>query len=368
MARISTHEHGARGALVALIGLLAAGCSGGDTERPRAAERRGSGIVIETGGAGLAFEPPVLELGQVVPGGLLEGLASARNVGREPVTIQDYSAPCECTSARPELPRTLQPGESLRFPVRLDLGSLPRGGLRAVDDDEPEVLERRLSLWTRRGSSAELTLRADISEQLVVEPSVLDLRGGLRSEPAEGRIVVGPGRARPERPVTVRGVRPLDPGPNPDVEVLPAAGGAELLVRLPPLEEPGAREWRLALDTDAQEDPALLLVLADPVEPILLTPERIDVVAPPGQPLLTRVHLRRRDGAPLELLEASSTSGRILVRPLGLTEAGTQAVEVLAAVRPWPEETAGEVILQTDLPGVAGRLTVPVRVREQEPR
>ena len=364
-ARPGTAHDAARAALLLLCVLLGTSCG----PAPEPGRPREAGIVVDAGATALAFEPAVLELGPVVPHGFAEATATVRNVGREPLTVIDYNAPCECTNARPELPRELRPGETMSVPVRLDLDHLARGGLPPEGSDDEPFVERELTLSTRRGRKAELLLRARVTDRLVVEPVVVDFPRLVVGEAGEASVRVGPGRARPDEPVQVLAARPRGGGPAPEVELRPDGAGVELGLRLAPFEEAGTHESELLLWTDAQPEPVPLLLRAEVVDLLEASPARIDMLgAAPGEPVLVRIAVRRRDGRPLERLEASATSGRVFVETLGPIGGGAQALRVTAAVRPWPEETVGEVRLQTEIPGGAGRLTIPVRVQARRPR
>jgi len=363
MARHGTPRYGL---LMAFLGLLAASCHSPELETPKAGR---DGVPVEAPVSSLVFDPPELHLGRVVPGGFIDGEARVRNASDRPIELVNYSAPCECTSAEPELPRTLRPGESFSFPVRLDLGQLPRGGLSLNGGDPPELVRRTLILWTADGRATELPVVVELSEQLDVRPTVSDLRRVVRGETKTTTVVLGPGRNRPERAIEILDIE-LVPGPVPlRVEQRPSGLGVELDLVLGPVQEAGRLETEVRVLTDAEPEQVRLLLVAEVVEPLLIVPAAIHLpAADPTRPVVLKVHVRRRDGGPIALKSYSTRSGRIKLSPLGESPNGAQMLRVLIAVPPWPAEVRGEVLLETDFPGEAGRLTVPVFVQARPPR
>jgi hypothetical protein len=363
MGRRSTLPHAL---VLALLGFFTASCT---TPAPEAPREEGVEIVVETGALPLVFEPPTLHLGRVVPGGIIDGRARIRNVGGQPVRVVNFNAPCECTSAEPDLPRTLAPGESFSFPVTLSLGRLPRGGLSLEGAAGPEEVHRSLTVWTADGRAAELPLIAELSEELVVEPVVTDFRTVPRGGMETATVRVGPGRGRPGRPVAIVSVETL-PGSFPvRVEERPAEAGLELDLIAGPFSEGGPGETELRLLTDAEPEAVRLLLKAEVVEALVLMPQAVHQPrASPAQPVVAKVHVRRRDGLPIALESATTEHGSIKLTPLGESPNGAQVLRVVIGVPPWPAEVRGEITLQTDFPGEAGRLTLPVFVQARPPR
>lgn len=353
-------------ALLLLLAGLGASCA-----QP-APEEDGPGgieIIVENGQVPLVFEPEVLPLGRVVPGGIIESEARVRNVGDRDVKVVSFNAPCECTSAEPDLPRTLAPGEAFSFPVRLSLGRLPRGGLSLENLDGPEEVRRSLTVWSDDGRAAELPLVAELSERLLVDPIVADFRGIERGSVHTMTTTLLPGRDPGSPPVEVLSVEP-QPGRVPiRVEERPIPEGVELKLTAGPYSELGPVESEVLVRTASEPEPVRLLLRAGVREPLEVVPDEILVTsADPVRPVVVKVHVRRRDGKPLQLLESSTEHGRIQLSALGESPNGAQVVRVVVAVPPWPEEVRGEITLSTDFPGEAGSLRIPVHVQARHPR
>ena len=363
MARSITPWHVA---LMLVLGCLAVSCS---KPAPEPSSKPGIEIVFESGEVPLVFEPETLHLGRVVPGGIVEGEARVRNAGDRPVQVVNLNAPCECTSAEPDLPRTLAPGQAFSFPVRLNLGRLPRGGLSLEDLDGPEEVRRSLTLWVADGRAAELPVVAELSERLLVDPVVTDFRGIERGSTQTATLFLGPGRDPASPPVEILSVEP-SPGPVPiRFEERPAAGGVELDLIAGPYPDLGLVRSDIRVRTGSEAEPVRVVLMAKVGEPLEVVPDQIRVTnADPTRPVVVKVHVRRRDGKPLQLRGASTEHGRIKLAELGESPNGAQVVRVLVAVPPWPDEVRGEITLTTNFPGEAGTVRLPVQVQARRPR
>lgn len=309
--------------------------------------------------SGLAFEPAVLELGPVLAGGAVEGTAWVRNVTDRDVTIVDAVAPCECTVPQVPLPRTLRPGESLHFPVAVDLSGLPRGGLSSSAEPGGETLRRTVELRTDRARSASLSVKVTLDDSAWVSPTAVDLGRLVTGTIGTTRLDVGPGRGHDR--VHVLSVGTDHPLARVRAEQL--EDRAVVHLDWGPFREAGPATAVVEVLTDLTELPARVRVEADVVDPVRVQPaEVVNPRASPTRPVVEVLTVSRWDGAPVEVLDARADSGRISCEVLADEDPRVSRVRVVVGVPPPPGEVDARVTLEID-GGEAKRLVVPVRVR-----
>ncbi len=121
------------------------------------------------------FDPPILDLGSVVPNKAASGTVRIRNVGDRHVRILSVKPSCKCTTIGDLTGTVIAPGGSV--PLEAELEPQPMTGLRTATISV---------IFEGADEPYQLDLRAEVTLAVRVTPSILNLASGQTS----GHIVV----------------------------------------------------------------------------------------------------------------------------------------------------------------------------------
>ncbi len=123
----------------------------------------------------IEFDPPIIDMGPVVPNQAVSKVIQIRNPGDKPVRILSVKPSCKCTTIGDLTGTIIAPGESV--PLEAELEAQPFTGVRTASISV--VIEGASDAFT-------VDLRAEVTLAVRVTPSILNLASGQTT----GHIVV----------------------------------------------------------------------------------------------------------------------------------------------------------------------------------
>ncbi|MEM7245237.1 MAG: hypothetical protein AAF533_07820 [Acidobacteriota bacterium] len=358
MTRDGTHRSALIPLLVLLAGALLGSCA---KEEPKPRAKLEPTVPSATG---LTIRPALLDLGLVAPGAYVEGSVRIRNDSPRDVEIESLQVPCHCTTTALDLPLTLTPGKEITLPVQLDLSALANGG-RARPGPSPDtgVVEKEIIVRTGLGREETIRLEATVSEEILIEPFVLELGRVVVGETALAEMVISPGPAR--EVLAIQDV--VSDDPQVTIERIPIGNEELLAVGYRAIRPLGERVAEISVISDADPPRATARIRMQVVEAVAVQPSSIvSLQSFPNKPIVKELRVVRPNREPFEITGLGTNSGRVSYEIVPPRVQNEQRIRVVVPVLPYPREEQSVLLIDTDVPG-ARRLEVPIHVRSRPP-
>lgn len=200
---------------------------------------------VPSGPAPIAFEPPILNLGEMQADVPKTGKLTIRNVSDKPVTIAKAVPGCGCTTANaPKDP--IPVGGATEMEITLKPG--PKQGVH---------LSKRVTFQIEGAAPIVLTVEGDVAAYVTVTPDVIEGSKGSADANADGKLVVA---AADGQAFKITGINP------PVVSDLSADAKAEHVIHIDwaKWEEQG-RAIKVTIATDHPKASAVSVMIKRPV-------------------------------------------------------------------------------------------------------
>jgi len=186
--------------------------------------------------AGLRWEKTTQSFDRSPGDPAVEASYAFKNVGSKPVTITKLRTSCGCTAAQLDQ-RTYAPGESGAITARFSLGD--RRGLQGVSVT--------VTTDDRTTEPTVLSLRVNIADPLLVEPTLVWWRVGAAADAKVVQLT-----ASPTRPVRIKSVTSTNP--RLAVKLDTAAPGARYTLTVQPQDTASKEVAEIRVQTDFPPD------------------------------------------------------------------------------------------------------------------
>ncbi len=300
------------------------------------------------------FPQPEHNFGTVWIGGMLEHTFEVRNVGDQPLVINQVKPSCGCTLAG-DYDKTVAPGATGKIPVRIDTKKVSGNFMKTI----------RVTSNDPADTNAVLTISGNVREY-IQHPRTVNM-GTL--QPHEEKTEIFALTNNSDQPMKLTLSNP-NIGTGYTAELIEKEPGkvVELLLHGKPPYKEGRNSEYIVITTNRQEQPELKIRLAADVLPRLEVQPNVVVIsqAMPKETTQT-LYINNYGNSPVQLLDAKVDDPRLTLERNEIEPGARYSVTVKIPQMYQPERPGKTIVLTLDDPQTP-LVEIPVRRNASPPK